>query len=311
MPNRNRSTLRGLQNQFSELCRRISANTKWSARQVSQFINACLATDFAVSTDRYLRDIFETAPTAYYKAMDAWREVSGHLGFDHRVFDGGHGPVDAWQAVKDALPDDSFKQEIIGFLQAYWKDLVTPMGMPIASLNKENFEWAADVASNIGIEKGWLLDLVSFTATEGVGALAALIGASLNWKKADIEQFAEYAASIGMSSAQVANPLALTVAVLLMARSYHVGKREGGLSRIYKQFDWGAGKSAAFIGAAGLVGGSAWIGIVAGVAAAVAVHKIKERYTPDDEVYATDYMAEKMTNHLQPKVLMLADKRTP
>jgi len=293
-----------------EISRNLSRNTKWSASQVSQLINACLATDFAVSTDRYLRGVFETAPTDFDRAMDIWRQISGHLDFRHRIFDGGHGPVDAWQAVKGAFPDDSFSEEAIGFLQAYWKDLVTPMGMPVATINKEYFDWAANAVSNIGIKESWLLDLVSFTATEGVGALAAVVGASLNWKKTDIEKFAEHAGSIGMSSALAANPLALTVAILLMARSYHMGKKRGRISRILEQFGWGAGKSVAFIGAAGLVGGSAWIGIVAGVAGAMAVHKIKERYTTDDDVYETDYMAKQMANHLQPQVLMLTNNST-
>ena len=50
-----------------------------------------------------------------------------------------------------------------------------------------------------------------------------------------------------------------------------MGRRQGRLGKIFKQFGWGAGKSAAFIGAASLVGGGAWVGIVAGLAAAVVV----------------------------------------
>ena len=37
----------------------LSANTRWSASQVAQFLNASLATSAATEVDRYLRSIFE------------------------------------------------------------------------------------------------------------------------------------------------------------------------------------------------------------------------------------------------------------
>ena len=293
---------------IAEISDGFSKKTKLSSVQISQFINACLATDFAASSDRYLRSVFETAPTVYDKAMDAWREVSGHLSYDHRIFDGGHGISDAWNSVKGALPDDTFKEETLSFLQAYWKDLVTPMGMPLTTLNKEYFDWVSSAASNIGIERGYLLDLVSFTATEGAGALAAVIGATLNWKKSDIEKFSEHASSIAMTSALAANPLALTVSVILLARSYHVGRGQGRLGKIFKQFGWGAGKSAAFIGAASLVGGGAWVGIVAGLAAAVVVEKIKVKYSDNDEIYTADFMSDNIVKNITPEIKALVSK---
>ena len=303
------STLK-VKKRLNELSNRFSQRTSWSSSQVSQMINSALATDFAASSDRYLRNLFESAPTVYDKAMDAWREVSGHLSYDHRIFDGGHGVADAWNAVKTALPDDSFREETLGYMQAYWKDLVTPMGMPVLTLNKDYFDWVGKAASSLGVEKGYLLDLVSFTATEGAGALAAVVGASLNWKKADIEKFSEHASSIAVGSAMAANPLALTVSVLLLARSYHVGRKEGRIRSVFKQFGWGAGKSAAFIGAASIVGGAAWLGVVAGISAAVVVEKIKVRFSDDEEIYTADFMSANLGNSLQKQVSQLIEDKS-
>ena len=286
-----------------EASSKLGKKVNWSSSQISQIINASLATDLATNSDRYLRSLFETAPTVYDRAMDSWREVSGHLGYDHRVFDGGHGVIDAWNAVKKALPDDTFGTESLGFLQSYWKDLVTPMGMPVATLSKDYFDWISKAASNLGIERGYLLDLVSFTATEGAGALAAVVGASLNWKKSDIEQFSEHASSIAMTSALAANPLALTISILLLARSYHVGSNQGRLKSIFKQFGWGAGKSAAFISAAGIVGGGVWLSLVAGLAAAVVVERIKVRLSDEDQIYTADYISRNLVNKIAPALI--------
>ena len=182
--------------------------------------------------------------------MDYGRHLMNEKGYDHRLFDGGHSITGAWEAVKSAKAEDSLGQEALGILNSYWKDLVTPMGMPIVTLDRENFESAAKVASHLGIEKEWLIDLVSFTATETVGTFAAVIGASMNWGTAETDEFAKLAAGLTTSAALAANPLAMTVALLLVARSVHRGKKESRVKGVLKSFGWGAAKSGAFIGAA-------------------------------------------------------------
>ena len=299
-----------IEKRLNTLSENFSKRVSWSAAHISQTLNAALASDFAVSTDRHLRALFESAPTVYDKAMDSWREVSGHLSYEHRVFDGGHGIVDAWNAVKNAFPDDTFREETLGYLEAYWKDLVTPMGMPVLTLNKDNFDWVANAASSLGVERGYLLDLVSFTATEGAGALAAVVGASLNWKKSDIEKFSEHASSLALGSAMAANPLALTVSVLLLARSYHVGREEGRIRSVLEQFGWGAGKTAVFIGTASIVGGAAWLGVVAGITAAVVVEKIKVRCSEGDEIYSAEFMADNLSSTLPKQVSKLIESKS-
>ena len=285
----------------------LSANTRWSASQVAQFLNAALATDAALKVDQHLRDIFETSATAYDKAMDYGRHLMNEFGGDHRLFDGGHSVLGAWEAVKSASLDDTLSDEIRGLLQAYMKDLVTPMGMPIATLERENFETAAQIASNLGIEKEWLMDLVSFTATETVGTFAAAIGASMNWRHAEAEEFAKLAASLTTSAVLAANPLAMTVALLMVARSVHNGRKENKLKKVLRSFGWGTAKSGAFIGAASIVGGGAWIGIGCGLMAAFIVHKYENRVSESDDKYDPDHMAKVMTPLIQSSVISLLE----
>ena len=287
----------------------LSDNTRWSASQVAQFLNASLATDAALEVDRYLRTILETSATAYDKEMDYGRHLMSEFGGDHRIFDGGHSVSGAWESVKSALPEDTLGEEAMGFLQAYWKDLVTPMGMPITTLNRESFEAVAKMASNLGIEKEWLLDVVSFTATESVGAFAAVLGASMNWGRAEAEEFAKLAAGLTTSAALAANPLALTVALLLVARSVNNGRRENKLKKVLRSFGWGAAKSGAFIGAASIVGGGAWVGIGCGLMAAFIVQKYENRVSEDDNKYDPSHMSKVMTPLLQSQLVPLLEHR--
>tara|TARA_B100000780_G_C21095071_1_gene441591 strand:- start:39 stop:968 length:930 start_codon:yes stop_codon:yes gene_type:complete len=285
----------------------VAENCKLPVLYVSGAINAILATDAATSIDRYMRGVFETAPTVYDKAMDAWREFSHNYGPDHRLFDGGHDLAGAWQSVHDAIKDDSTRQEVFAFFEAYWKDLVTPKGMPIVTLEKENFEKIAEFAASLGVETNWLKDLASYTASEGAGALAAVIGASLAWRRTEIEKFSEHAAAIAGASALAANPIALTIAIILIARSIHVGRQQNKLDKVLENFGWGAAKTSAFVGAAAVVGGSAWLGVVSGIAASILVSKLKDNFTKAPEEYEQEFVVEKMTNLLQTETVLLLE----
>ena len=95
------------------------------------------------------------------------------------------------------------------------------MGTPITTLNCKSFEALAKMASNLEIEREWLLDVVSCTTTEGVGAFAAVLGANINGGRAETENFAQLAAGLTTNAALAANLPALTVALFLVARSEH------------------------------------------------------------------------------------------
>lgn len=89
---------------------------------------------------KWTEGLTKSASTIYDKAMDA-EYLKSHLGGgEHRLFDGGHTLSGSWEAVKDALPDDNFAQEVTAWTQSYLKDLTTTNDMPFFNLDKENFD---------------------------------------------------------------------------------------------------------------------------------------------------------------------------
>lgn len=153
------------------------------------------------------------------------------------------------------------------------------------------------------------MDLFSFTATETVGAFSAIIGASMNWGRSVTEEFAKLAAGLTTSAVLAANPPAMKVALLLVARSVRKGRKENKLEKVLRSFGWGASKSWAFIGAASIVGGGAWIGIGCGLMAAFIVHKYENRVSDDDDKYDSGHMAKVMTPLLQSQLVPLLEHR--
>ena len=113
---------------------------------------AALAGKAVLEMDRYLQEVFETSSTIYSKAMDAGRSTFSECGPNHRLFDGGHTIAGAWDAVREALPNDKLSEEAIGFLAADCKDLVAPMGMQITNLSRVLFDQVSAAASKIGVE---------------------------------------------------------------------------------------------------------------------------------------------------------------
>ena len=299
-----------LSNRTKAVASSIAANCKLPVLFVSETLNSIIATDAATSIDRYMRSVFESAPTVYDKAMDAGRHVMKEYGPDHRLFDNFRSPLGAWSSVQDAVKDDSLRQEVSAFLRAYWKDVVTPMGMPVFTLDRSSFENIVEFSDKFSVEASWLKDLASFTASEGAGALAAVIGASLAWRKSEIEEFPEHAAVIAGSAAVAANPLALTIAIILIARSVHVGRQESVLGKVMTNFGWGMAKTGAFVGASALVGGGVWIGVVSGIAASLLVAKLKNRCTDAPENYDPEFVSSRINGLIHQETMLLLENKT-
>ena len=109
------------------------------------------------------------------------------------------------------------------------------------------------------------------------------------------------------SAALAANPLAMTVALLLVARPVHKGRKQNNIEKVLRSFGWGAAKSGAFIGAASIVGGGAWIGIGCGLMVAFLVHKYENRVSNDDDKYDAGHMAKVVTPLLQSNIISLSE----
>ena len=107
----------------------------------------------------WLQDIVKGTPTIYDKAMDAAYNSTRIGGGDHRLFDGGHTIAGAFQAVRNASPDDSIFEEAAGFLQALARDATTPRGLPLVTWDQETFNGLTDALGRVGIPRAWVVDM--------------------------------------------------------------------------------------------------------------------------------------------------------
>lgn len=81
----------------------------------------------------WLQDMVDGVPTIYGRAMDANYITTRIGGGDHRLFDGGRSIAGAFQAARNASPEDSIFEEAAGLLQALARDATTPRGLPLVT----------------------------------------------------------------------------------------------------------------------------------------------------------------------------------
>jgi len=164
--------------------------------------------------------------TIYDKAMDAEYIKTQIGGGYHRMFDGGHSPINAWEKVKNASDTDSFNQEVIGYASAMWKDMTTKMGLPFTTVDKENFDQAGEaLKASTGIEKESFYDLASYDVFEVFSTALGLVGAMFFLKKDDMEKVSEILGSMGIISILSGNVL-MGIAVIVQTVYAYVFKKE-------------------------------------------------------------------------------------
>lgn len=164
--------------------------------------------------------------TDYDRAMDSDYTSTHEGGYNHRMFDGGHDPAGAWEKVKDASDSDTFWEEVRGYFEALWNDLVTDKGLPFFTWDQDTYEACAEwVSSRIpGVDKRWFYDLCSFDAGEilatGVGCVSVLFAFDAD----DRDRLWRLLGAMGVAGAVTANPLIGLAAVGLAAYAYFVKK---------------------------------------------------------------------------------------
>lgn len=276
---------------ISDQVRQKNIFKKWTEK-ISIMTNALLATEFSQRADSYLRDTFAGVSNVYDRAMDAARNESGHLGPDHRLYDGGHSLTEAWERVQAAVPDDGFIQEVAGYITAIKNDVITPEGLPFKTLDKESVK---KFVEETGISYDWARDIASYTATEIAGAGIAALSLALNWNQDDRDGFAKYLGAIGFSSIASASPVlgVLTLSAAAIEYQKRTDKRAFMVSSAK-----GAIPTAAFVATSGLVGGPVAVGMLAGIVAAIIcstkMNKKGER-SPEMIIAAENYAANKLS----------------
>ena len=189
--------------------------------------SAFLGTAQSVSLDRWMRSIYDGPATKFDKAMDYTYNTLKQHGGDHRLFDGGHSPVDAWKAISKHVPDVEGIAKVEGYIKALWKDMATPKGIPIVTWDKNSFDSVAEfLQKNVGISKTWTKDIVSFTSTELIGATLGGLSIFLQWNQEDLSLMSETVGSLGLSAVAGANPLLVIVCIIGVARCYQKTRKE-------------------------------------------------------------------------------------
>jgi hypothetical protein len=201
------------------------------------WVNAALAMPEAKTLDQTLREVFAGKTTAYDKAMD-WgyidpesllRHVGGQY---HRIFDQGHSILGWAKAVWTAPTDHGLLERVIGGGKAYWKDLVTPMGMPVVTWDPAVYKaFSEALQTHLHVSSTWVYDMVTFTATEAAGGVAALAAILLHIRNKDPDRYFELCGSLGISAAAAANPITAAIWLALMMVAFYKAKRFG--------FRWG------------------------------------------------------------------------
>ena len=190
----------------------------------------------------YFGKLTDGPATIYDKAMDMEYLKTAIGGGNHRMFDGGHTITGAWEKVREAVEDDTFVEEVIGYSSGIWKDITTSKGLPFFTIEKATYdEWVLKVSEMLPfVSKEYLYDLLSFDALEiiscGLGGAAVLFGLNED----DQGKLAEILGKMGVLSISSANPIMGLMVIGITAYSYALKKKE---------FDGkSAGKGAALAG---------------------------------------------------------------
>ncbi len=249
--------------------------------------------ELSSTINSWLQSMVSGAPTIYDRAMDATYN-STHIGGGlHRMFDGGHTVPGAFEAVRNASPDDNIFQEAAGLLQALARDATTPMGLPLVNWDRDTFYGLANTLEGFGVSRDWLIDLVNYDAVELVGSSIGVVAIALNWNNEDIEEFTTIVGGMGLSAAVSANPLLLVVTIVALAKAFHTARKTGD----WKEFADGLAKGGICTGAVLLVtstvSGPAVVVLLTGICVGVAAHRATENVSL---VEVGQFMVRQVTN---------------
>jgi len=160
--------------------------------------------------------------------MDA-EYLKTHIGgADHRLFDGGHDPLGAWEAVQNASDTDTFSQEVIGYVSAMFKDMSTIKGMPFLQVDKDWYNNSSEwITSNIpGVSKDWIKDSLAFDSFEILASGLGIVSALLCLNNNDIKSLSKILGSMTIISIISGNPLMGLAVILISGYAFVIKKNK-------------------------------------------------------------------------------------
>ena len=127
--------------------------------------------------------------------------------------------------------------------------------------------------------------MVTFTATEFVGAVLGGLALVLSWNKADLRRLSEIVASLGLAALVGANPLMVMVTIVGLAKCFHEARHGAGFKRIASGGGRGMVGTTALLGASRLMPAPAWVTLMLGVVSYLVAAKLYDKAEPKaDEV---------------------------
>jgi hypothetical protein len=258
-----RDFLSGLRDKTKQIGDRVGDPALW--------VSTALSTDFSRRFTEWTEWVSESAPSVYDKARDSIYNAINEGGSQlHRLIDGQHGVLDSWSVVKEALPNDTTIDEIIGYFSSLWKDMATPQGVPLVSISRENYDVMADaLTETLGVPRSWVSDALTVNGAELFASSFGVISLALNWNKEDKDKFGEIAGTIGLAAAFSANPVMGLVCLVTLARAFHKGRSKQAYTEVLNGLAKGGMGTGIFIGVASFVGGPTWVGLLVGLCLAV------------------------------------------
>ena len=265
--------------------RRMFASAVDLADELLATTQGLLASSLSIDINNLLQATVKGSATIYDKAMDA-EYIRTHIGGgNHRMFDGGHTIIGAIREVRDASPGDTGVEEAMGFLEAMFKDLTTPKGLPLANWDKGTYDQVAGyLKSNFNIPKDWFYDINSYDAAEVLGGAIGFAAVALGWNRADTEQFSSLVGGMGLSAILGANPFLLLLTVIALARAFHKAHHGGEYVKMADGLlKGGIGSGAALVATSqvAVVGGPAGLALLAGLSAGVIVNRAGRNLSVD------------------------------
>ena len=276
-PRKASSATRAAANKVTGASRKTLESVAPLADWVLSTTQGLLARELSRDLNGLLANAAKGSATLYDKAMDA-QHLATHIGGgNHRLFDAGHTVVGAFKAVRDASPDDRIVEEALGYLQAMFRDMTTPKGLPLATWEKASYnQVAAYLQANIRIPKDWFHDLNSCDAAELLGGVIGVVSTVLSWNRADTETFSRLVGGMGLSAVRGANPLLLVVTVVALAKAFHKAHQAGdyiGVADGALKGALGTGATLAATAQVAALGGPAGLALLARVCAGILAHQ--------------------------------------
>jgi len=204
--------------------------TKRGGNQTAVWITAAVTNPgITLPIEQWSGRTFNTFASVYSKAIDGdYAKFGLHFApaTEHRILDG-HDLVTAFERSMDALPHDTFLQEVTGYFHAMASDMSSVMGLPLFTMSKDHLDSVLQFSREIGISSSWTLDFLHVNTIELFGSAFPVLAAIFHLKTEDKLYFDRLAGSLGFGSLVSANPIGATVALVMLALSIRKARRRG------------------------------------------------------------------------------------